>query len=168
MKRLGVTLPKLFIRQIKTLCVESWNRCGGGGSKIVRAQNCPSSSVPLSTRAERDADEHIEPLCKRNLVCSGNSLSRLMWHDGLGASKSGGNGGGYGAETCHPASDFSMSAQGGGAQQTWSTQGLNHGGCCSNGACDMGARPGNGVSEAGYGQGGVGNRCVRATSVCAR
>ena len=74
-----------------------------------------------------------------------------MWQPepGLGAGKQqGGAGGGYGADTCLPASDF-MGTQGG--VQSWSTQGLGHSGCaCSNGACDMNSLAGNGVSEPAY------------------
>ena len=74
-----------------------------------------------------------------------------MWQPepGLGAGKQqGGTGGGYGADTCLPASDF-MGTQAG--AQSWSTQGLGHSGCtCSNGACNMNSLADNGVSEPAY------------------
>lgn len=86
-----------------------------------------------------------------------------MWAEGgLGAGPPGGKPGrGYGEETCLPAADFSMSAQGGAGGQSWgSTPGL-HGACGCSGACDMGARSGSGgLSESGFSQGGSGNKCA--------
>lgn len=86
-----------------------------------------------------------------------------MWSDNLGAPKPQGSMPGSYDDACLNSSGFGVGAGNG----SWPGQGLGHGGCCSNGACDI-SLEGNGGSAPSYSQGSVGSKYAPADSRAAQ